>query len=126
MKLITIMVCIACASPAISCAYGVMSPRPSTIDASDDTSNDASDAQDDVLIDSDVDAGPLCCVVPADSGCAQYIYGCVFTCGKASNGLTDIPWLAWNDGGTDVDCQQSHIGFHCHTVDGDGVVMSCN
>lgn len=73
------------------------------------------------------DAHDICCVIdPTKSGCGEELRGCVFTCGKASNGLTDVPWLCGQSPtSTLYGCQQCQYGFWCHAVDGDGVVSPC-
>ena len=85
------------------------------------------ETQADVQTDVQVDVHDICCVIdPAKSGCGEELRGRVFTCGKAANGLTDVPWLCGETPNTKLSgCQQCHYGFWCHTVDGDGVVSPC-
>lgn len=107
----------------MGCAYG------STVgtDAGEDTAIHEAVIPMDAGTDTQPDAHDICCVIePAKSGCGEELRGCVFTCGKAANGLTDVPWLCGRSPtATLFGCQQCQYGFWCHTVDGDGVVSPC-
>jgi hypothetical protein len=86
------------------------------VDAGEDTKEAAADVA--------PDAHTICCQV-MNNTCQTYIYGCVFTCGKAANGLTDVPWLAYEPDGGATTCQEARFGWKCHAVTGDGLIVYC-
>ena len=118
-------------SICLGCSSGSLGPEPFDAGVEDAGTMEAEasvvDAGVDAPNDVELDAHSICCVVdPKTTKCSSYIYGCIFTCGKGSDDLTDIPWIAFDPAGNAGTCFTARYGDACHSVDGDGVVAECN